>query len=110
MPLGSVSRSPFLGLSAHLQARNYTLQSTRRTVRDPPGALHTRRKAPQLYLHKPLLVQVLSLSERWGKQLLTKSSKVTVAKALMPEATVLQGETSENMVKLCEAQPADCPL
>lgn len=40
--------------------------------------------------HKPLLIQVLSLSERWGKQLLTKSSKVTVAKALILAATVLK--------------------
>ena len=37
--------------------------------------------------------------ERWGKQLLTKSSKVTVAKALMLAATVLQGEKSENTVQ-----------
>lgn len=43
-------------------------------------------------IHKPLLIQVLSLSERCGKQLLTKSSKVTVAKALMLAATVLQKE------------------
>lgn len=41
-------------------------------------------------IHKPLLIQVLSLSERWGKQLLMKSSKVTVAKALMLAATVLR--------------------
>lgn len=50
----------------------------------------------QLYLHKPLLIQVLILSERCGKQLLTKSSKVTVAKALMLAATVLQKEKQIN--------------
>lgn len=41
------------------------------------------------YLHKPLLVHVLVFSDRFGKHFLTKSSKVTVAKALMLAATVL---------------------
>lgn len=42
-----------------------------------------------LYLHKPLLTQVLILSERFGEQFLIKSSNVTVARAFMLAATVL---------------------
>lgn len=46
-------------------------------------------KSHLLYLHRPLLTQVLMFSERFGKQFLTKSSNVTVARAFMLAATVL---------------------